>query len=187
MTLLFQRPYWRHWLKESFCMLDQFDGCCLYDEGMRQPHTSYGILGWLVGGNAASEASRYSDEALIEMALDSLPEPLSQGRHLLIEGAVHRWIGAVSSLPGGRMARPQAERHCPEPKDHPNLFFVGDYLFDSTLNGVLDSAEYVAGWIAGLETDRPRHPTATKSSAISAFHTDDSVAMKGTVECQPML
>jgi hypothetical protein len=25
---------------------------------------------------------------------------------------------------------------------------VGDYLFDSTINGVLDSAQYVAGWIA---------------------------------------
>jgi hypothetical protein len=25
---------------------------------------------------------------------------------------------------------------------------VGDYLFDSTLNGVLDSASYVAEWLA---------------------------------------
>jgi hypothetical protein len=25
---------------------------------------------------------------------------------------------------------------------------VGDYLYDSTLNGVLDSAEHVAGWLA---------------------------------------
>jgi hypothetical protein len=27
---------------------------------------------------------------------------------------------------------------------------VGDYLFDSTLNGVLDSATHVADWLAML-------------------------------------
>ena len=31
---------------------------------------------------------------------------------------------------------------------NPHLFVVGDYLYDSTLNGVLDSAEHVAGWLA---------------------------------------
>jgi len=30
---------------------------------------------------------------------------------------------------------------------------LGDYLFDSTLNGVLDSAEYVAHWIAALVSE----------------------------------
>jgi hypothetical protein len=34
-------------------------------------------------------------------------------------------------------------RHIPEPA-RPNLFAVGDYLFDSTINGVLDSADFVA-------------------------------------------
>jgi hypothetical protein len=44
--------------------------------------------------------------------------------------------------------------------EHPNLFLVGDYLFDSTLNGVLDSADYVAAWLAAQiaagEPSRPR-------------------------------
>jgi hypothetical protein len=40
------------------------------------------------------------------------------------------------------MHQPEA-RHRPEPVGHPGLFVVGDYLFDSTLNGVLDSAELV--------------------------------------------
>jgi SAM-dependent methyltransferase len=31
--------------------------------------------------------------------------------------------------------------HRPEPKDHPGLVVVGDYLFDSTLNGLLDSSD----------------------------------------------
>ena len=45
-------------------------------------------------------------------------------------------------------------RHIPEPVEHPNLFTVGDYLFDSTLNGVLDSADYVAEWLTEeIESD----------------------------------
>ena len=31
--------------------------------------------------------------------------------------------------------------HRPEPKEHPGLVLVGDYLFDSTLNGLLDSSD----------------------------------------------
>ena len=37
--------------------------------------------------------------------------------------------------------------HRPEPIGYPGLFFVGDYLFDATLNGVLDSAEIVVDCI----------------------------------------
>ena len=147
MTLLFERPFWRHWLKESFCMLDQFGGCCLYDESVRQPGMDMGILGWLIGGDAAQQMSLLSDEELIEMALHSLPREIPIGKTLLREGIVKRWVKAVSALPGGLRAPALASRHCPEPVEHANLFFVGDYLFDSTLNGVLDSAEHVAGWI----------------------------------------
>jgi len=147
MTLLFERPFWRHWLKESFCMLDQFGGCCLYDESVRQPGIEMGILGWLIGGDAAEQMSLLSDEVLIEMALQSLPHELAIGKNLLKEGIVKRWVKAVNALPGGQRAPALSIRHCPEPIEHANLFFVGDYLFDSTLNGVLDSAEYVAGWI----------------------------------------
>src|SRR5438876_1869644 len=31
--------------------------------------------------------------------------------------------------------------HRPDPKQHPGLVVVGDYLFDSTLNGLLDSSD----------------------------------------------
>jgi hypothetical protein len=42
------------------------------------------------------------------------------------------------------MAKEPVARHRPEPTQHPRLFVVGDYLFDSTLNGVLDSADLVS-------------------------------------------
>ena len=59
----------------------------------------------------------------------------------MIEGKVHRWAGAVSGQPGGCPLRDTITAHQPEPLEHPGLVVVGDYLFDSTLNGVLRSAE----------------------------------------------
>ena len=52
----------------------------------------------------------------------------------------------------------------PDPDRHPNFFVVGDYLFDSTLNGVADSADCVAGWIAEEEADEV--PVVTGPAAI---------------------
>lgn len=153
MTILFEKPFWRNAFSDSYWMLDKFGGCCLYDESSRDPGCRHGVLGWLLGGEMAEGISQWSDEDLISAALDSLPEFLSQGRADFVEGKVHRWIGAVNALPGGIKAKNLDRRHQPEPIDHPNLFLVGDYLFDSTLNGVLDSAEYVAAWLAGLMVD----------------------------------
>ena len=147
-TMLFERPFWRDSLSDSYWMLDAFGGCCLYDESSRQTDNPFGILGWLLGGDSAVELSAFDDESLIERAVDSLPSFLSQGRALLKEAHVHRWLSAVNAMPGGAECKSLEERHCPEPLDHSRLFVVGDYLFDSTLNGVLDSANFVALWIA---------------------------------------
>jgi protoporphyrinogen oxidase len=159
-TILFEQPFWRATLSDSYWMLDHFGGCCLYDESSRDPGSTHGILGWLLGGEVACEMSRRTDEELIAAALDSLPEFLRHGRHDMLEGHVHRWIGAVNGLPGGLVAKNHDQRHQPEPVEHPNLFLVGDYMFDSTLNGVLDSADYVAAWLAAQmaagETTPPR-------------------------------
>lgn len=147
-TMLFSRPFWKSWLRESYCMLDAFGGCCLYDETSRQAEASYGILGWLFGGEAAIALSALTDEQLTERALGTLPETSHEATENLLEVRVHRWIGAVSALPGGEKPTRLDMRHQPEPTEHSSLFVVGDYLFDSTLNGVLDSAECVASWIA---------------------------------------
>lgn len=147
-TMLFDRPFWRNVLSDSYWMLDAFGGCCLYDESSRIVECRHGVLGWLLGGDVALEKSSLSDEALIREALDSLPPMLAHGRRHFLEARIHRWTGAVSALPGGLVAKKLDRRHQPEPIEHPGLFVVGDYLFDSTLNGVLDSAQYVAGWLA---------------------------------------
>ena len=161
-TILFEQPFWRATLSDSYWMLDHFGGCCLYDESSRDPGSTHGVLGWLLSGEAAREMSTRSDAELFAAALDSLPEFLQPGRHDFVEGHVHRWIGAVNGLPGGLVAKNYDQRHQPEPVEHPNLFLVGDYMLDSTLNGVLDSADYVAAWLAAqMAESGPSPPRKT--------------------------
>lgn len=152
-TVLFERPFWHGSCADSYWMLDRFGGCCLYDESSRDPNVTQGVLGWLLAGQAAEDMSACSDEELVKHAMDSLPSFLQHGRHMMLEARVHRWIGAVNAIPGGLQVVNLDRRHQPEPKEHPNLFVVGDYLFDSTLNGVLDSAHYVGAWLASRLTD----------------------------------
>lgn len=163
-SVLFERPFWQTWLQDSYCMLDAFGGCCLYDETAREPEPTNGVLGWLLGGQAATQWAAVSDDELIATAIDSLPRDHTLARQLLREGRVHRWIGAVSGQPGGFAPLHLDARHCPDPLGHPRLFVVGDYLFDSTLNGVLDSADHVAGWLAALMADTAS-PTAPKHAS----------------------
>ena len=91
-----------------------------------------------------------NDEELIAAAIESLPSHNKEARQLFREAKVHRWLGAVSAQPGGFHQVNTDTRHCPDAHNCPRLFVVGDYLFDSTLNGVLDSADYAAGWIATM-------------------------------------
>lgn len=143
-SILFEQPFWREQIAESYFMLDAFGGCCVYDESSRVSAANYGVLGWLIAGDAALAMNNCGDGELIEAVLDSLPSALRAGRRHFLEGRVHRWAGTVNGLPGGFPAREPDSRHLPEPEQHPRLFVVGDYLFDSTINGVLDSADVVA-------------------------------------------
>ena len=171
-TILFDRPFWRDSMGESYWMLDRFDGCCMYDESSRNPLITHGILGWLMGGDAARELAMNTDDEIVRAALDSLPtflsEPLASGSARMIEARVHRWTSAVSALPGGWSPLPIERRHCPDPDGHPSFFMVGDYLYDSTLNGALDSAERVAERIAADLADGRLHRRHVERSTCDA-------------------
>jgi monoamine oxidase len=147
-TVLFAEPYWRGRIDGGYMMLDAFGGCCLYDESARDPGLRQGVLGWLLAGEPAAARAADDDDALVAAALASLPASFGDPRRHFLEARVHRWINAVSALPGGWQPPGIDRRHQPDPVLHPRLFVVGDYLYDSTLNGVLDSAEHVAGWLA---------------------------------------
>lgn len=147
---------------DAYIMLDAFGGTCLYVESAREPCASHGVLGWLLAGAAAVEMASLADEALVGAVLDTLPPPLAACRDHVLEARVHRWTEAVSALPGGWERLPVDRRHRPSPS-HPGLFVVGDYLYDSTLNGVLDSAEHVAGWVA---VDRVGDRLSARTTAL---------------------
>jgi SAM-dependent methyltransferase len=56
----------------------------------------------------------------------------------------------------------------PEPKRHPGLLLVGDYLFDSTLNGLLDSSDYATDAVV-TEVKKLRYASGeAQRSAASA-------------------
>jgi monoamine oxidase len=146
-SIFFEKPFWRDKVKGSFFMSDTFGGCCIYDEGSWHESGSYGVLAWLLTSNDAMALANFDDETLLDMVLDSLPAPLAEGRSLFKEGRVQRWVGTISGQPGGSPVKSLRERHIPAAETHPNLFVVGDYLFDSTVNGTYDSADFVVDTI----------------------------------------
>ena len=158
-----RRPFWRDQMTGSYFMLDAFGGCCVYDESSRYPHGSYGVLGWLLAGNDALALSNFDDQRLIAMALASLPGSMAGHRQLFIEGEVHRWVGAVNARPGGKRMLDMRHRHSPDAAGNPYLLVIGDYLLDSTINAVVDSAEYAAGALLS-RIYREKHHAATEAA-----------------------
>ena len=151
-SLLFDEIFWRTELPGSWFMLDAFGGCCVYDESARHGHESCGVLGWLLAGADALMLCNADDATLAELAISSLPNGLEDtARRSLRECRVHRWAGAVSARPG-RPAHDDAEGLLLlDRSGRGDLWVVGDYLFDVTLNGVLRSATAVADLIAAWQ------------------------------------
>ena len=125
----------------AWFMSEAFGGCCVYNEGSRHDVGKHGVLNWLIAGSDALAFANLCDQELIDAALKSLPASLGDARAHFMEGKIHRWLSSVNALPGGMPARDVMTNHRPEPKQHPGLVVVGDYLFNSTLNGLLDSSD----------------------------------------------
>jgi protoporphyrinogen oxidase len=165
-TLLYDRPFWRDRVQDSYFMNDAFGGCCLYDEGLRNGDGIHGVLGLLIAGEAALTLANLDDARLIEQARRSLPPMLGELEAQFLEGKVHRWLGAVSGLPGGRPIQEPDARHVPDPVANPWLFVVGDYLFDATLNGVLDSADTVVEMLMEEAADHAATTALVESAGV---------------------
>jgi hypothetical protein len=139
------------------------------------------VLGWLLAGVDALALSNADDATLVRRALDSLPSDLrAEARACFVEGKAHRWSGAVSGWPGGMPVRDPEHTHVIRDAGAP-VFVVGDYLFDSTLNGVLRSARETAGllqrWMAGarppaLAEGSPCGRTGTFTASASMTDAD---------------
>jgi monoamine oxidase len=140
-SILFDEPFWGEKIQGSWFMSEAFGGCCVYNEGSRHDVGRHGVLNWLIAGSDALAFANLSDQELIDAALKSLPASFGDSRTHFMEGKIHRWLSSVNALPGGLPVRDVMTNHRPEPNEHPGLILVGDYLFDSTLNGLLDSSD----------------------------------------------
>ena len=175
-STLFREPFWRDRIPGSWFMLDAFGGCCVYDEGARHDVGEYGVLSWLIAGGDALSLNNPDDATLTAMTLDSLPEPLAdRARTAWMETKVHRWMASVNALPGGFPVEETRRAHLPEPEHHAGLFLVGDYLFDSTLNGTLDSADLATdlfqSWM--LKRDLVAGAPAIRTGKLGRDYFDD--------------
>ncbi|MEY9185664.1 protoporphyrinogen oxidase/SAM-dependent methyltransferase [Bradyrhizobium sp. USDA 326] len=140
-SILFDEPFWGEQIPGAWFMSEAFGGCCVYNEGARHDVGKHGVLNWLIPGSDALAFANLSDQELIDAALKSLPASLGDARLHFMEGKIHRWLSSVNAIPGGLPVRDVMTNHRPEPKEHPGVVVVGDYLFDSTLNGLLDSSD----------------------------------------------
>jgi monoamine oxidase len=155
-SMLFEKPFWRRLGEGSPFTLDSFGGTSVDDASPRHDCGGRGVLGFLLAGSPALSLGNLDDGTLCDRILESLPDDLfADARGNFLESKVHRWAGAVSAQPGG--VRDARAAHRPEAEEHPRLFLVGDYLFDSTLNGVYDSAD--------LATDLMVLPARTEMGA----------------------
>ncbi len=140
-SILFDTPFWGEKIPGAWFMSEAFGGCCVYNEGARHDVGRHGVLNWLIAGSDALAFANLTDAELIDAALKSLPKSFGDARAHFMEGKAHRWLSSVNAIPGGLPARDVMTNHRPDPKQHPGLVVVGDYLFDSTLNGLLNSSD----------------------------------------------
>ncbi|KIZ40797.1 MULTISPECIES: FAD-dependent oxidoreductase [Rhodopseudomonas] len=166
-SVLFDSPFWGDKIPGSWFMSEAFGGCCVYNEGSRHDVGKYGVLNWLIAGSDALAYSNLTDKELIDQALKTLPASLGNARDHFMEGKTHRWLSSVNAIPGGLPVRDVMTNHRPEPKNHPRLVVVGDYLFDSTLNGLFDSADAATDIIV-TETIKLRRSRARLEAGKSA-------------------
>src|SRR6195952_1721408 len=165
-SILFDEPFWGEKIPGAWFMSEAFGGCCVYNEGARHDVGKHGVLNWLIAGSDALAFANLSDQELIDAALKSLPASLGNPRDHFMEGKIHRWLSSVNALPGGLPARDVMTNHRPDPKQHPGIVVVGDYLFDSTLNGLLDSSDAATDIIL-TEMIKLRHARRQEDNATS--------------------
>ncbi len=159
-SMLFDEKWWAKLdMPGEFWMMDMANGCCCYDESTRWGRNPAGnnerrftksqseehghVLSFLLAGGDALLlcSSNQDDECIVEYVLQSLPTFMREdAENHLAEAQVDRYIGSINAQPGGWPAEELRGEHKPEPEEHPGVFLVGDYFFDSTLNAALMSA-----------------------------------------------
>ncbi len=142
-SLLYRTPWWDQFqIPGDYFMLDVFNGCCCYVESARWRSANGHVLSFLIGGgDALLQCSHNQDDrTIIQALLDRLPAFMREHAGDVVEAQVDRYAGSLNAQPGGYPAPELRGMHQPEPKEHPGIFLIGDYLMDSTVNACLMSA-----------------------------------------------
>ena len=194
-TLLFRRRFWHRQLPEDYFVSDAFGGVTVYDQSPNDGAAGVGIQSWLIAGANARDLLARSDDEIVAAVLAAMPSELRLRDGMLVRGCVDRWTGAsgVSGLPGGVPLRRLDQRHSPDPR-WPQLQFVGDYLYDSTLCGALDAVLYAVARLGERVEARTGEPVVgapdlfvapasdvsslAPSSPSSAFFLDERFASR---------
>jgi monoamine oxidase len=143
-SFLFRSAWWKHLgMPGDYFILDCFNGCAVYDESTRWRSVTGHVLSFLLAGQDALLmcSANQSDAQIAECVLDRLPDCMKHmAKAEMVEARVERYAGSINAQPGGYPAEEVVGEHQPEEKNHPGVFLVGDYFFDSTLNAALISA-----------------------------------------------
>lgn len=168
---MFETPFWRDHVNGAWFMSDAFGGCCVYDEGARHDTAGKGVLNWLVAGSDVLAWANLTEKDLIDHAIATLPDVVrDRARAELVEVRIHRHLSSVNALPGGVPVRDPKKNHIPEGSDHPGLLVIGDYMFDSTLNGLLDSADLATDLALSHVVKLRYESGAAHAAAAAASH-----------------
>ena len=148
-TLCCRRRFWRDQFPEVYFVSDAFGGVTVYDQSPDDGVCGVGIISWLLAGANAWEQAMRSDSEVVKSVLEAMPASTPLADNMVIGSFVDRWMGAagVSAQPGGVPLRPFEQRHSPDSR-WPQLQFVGDYLYDSTLCGALDAVSFAVTRLA---------------------------------------
>ncbi len=146
-TFLTKDRCWKAIAPEDYFVTDAFEGVTVYDQTRLVPDGKpYGIMSWLLSGKPAAEISKLPDAEICRRIMAAMPPPLVKAVGQPLECKVDRFMNAVSRQPGGLPILPDNDKHTPC-RAFRNLIFTGDYLYDSTLHGCLESATTAADQI----------------------------------------
>lgn len=144
-TIRSRERTWEDELPEDYFVCEGLGGVTVYDKSICTESRTVPILSLLVAGAHASDLAQRQDSEVLRITLDALPPSAGVDSHSVEKFWVDRWTRAlgVSRLPGGVPLLALARRHCPC-ADYPDIFALGDYLYDTTINGALDACVFVA-------------------------------------------
>ena len=173
-TLFCRQKVWRHQFPEDYFVSDAFGGVTIYDQSPDDGTSGVGVQSWLLAGASAREQAGRADADVVKSVLAAMPASIPFTEDLLIRSFVDRWTGmaGVSAKPGGVPLRPLTQRHSPDAR-WPQLQFVGDYLYDSTLCGALDAVAFAVNRL-GDDVARRTGPALTTIGDLLAAPSRDT-------------